>query len=144
MVKTNYTLPSGCSVTGHYTHITIAILLGFIGIVALADVYTDPQSTIVGIGLIVYAIVGTIYSIKGIRKIRNYEALQQQRKMDSAILELSISNKGVLNPATVSIALEITIEEAKQVLDNYVERGVAELEVTQDGKLLYKFPEPTN
>lgn len=144
MAIANQTLPSGCSVTGHYTHITIAILLGFSGIVALADAYPNPQPMIVGIGLIAYSIVGTIYSIKGIRKIRNYEALQQQRKMDSTILELSISNKGVLNPAAVSIALEITIEEAKQVLDNYVERGIAELEVTQDGKLLYKFPEPTN
>lgn len=144
MVKANQTLPSGCSVTGHYTHISIAILLGFIGIIALADAYRDPQSAIIGIGLIAYSIVGIIYSIKGIRKIRIYEALQQRRKMDSTILELSIANKGVLNPATVSIALEITIEEAKQVLDNYVERGVAELEVTQDGKLLYKFPEPTN
>ncbi len=142
MVKTNHTLPSGCSVTGHYTHITIAILLGFSGVVALAD--TDPQSIIVGIGLIAYSIVGTIHSIREIRKIRRYEALQRQRKLDSTILELSISNKGLLNPATVSIALEITIEEAKQILDNYVERGVAELEVTQDGKLLYKFPEPTN
>lgn len=137
-------LPSGCSVTGHYVHITIAIILSFSGLAVFLDVYRGPQSVALGFGLLLYSVFGIIYSTKGIKKIRRYEKLQRQRKLDTQILELSISNKGVLFPSTVSIALEITIEEAKQILDGYVARGVAELEVTSEGKVLYKFSEMSN
>ena len=66
------------------------------------------------------------------------------REMDHPeriILKIAKENKGVLSVSEVALEANISIEEAKQILDTLVTKGFAELRVRQNGSLAYVIPD---
>lgn len=93
----------------------------------------------------IYASIGGLYSSFRIAKLAKIEkeekAIAQFRQLDSVVLSLAKENKGLLTPAILSLNVSVTVEEAKKILDTYVERGIAQIEVSEEGIFKYIFPE---
>ena len=66
------------------------------------------------------------------------EQLRQQT-IDAEILRLAMKQQGRLTAVEVASALALSGDEAKRSLDSLVAREVAELDVTDDGVLVYSF-----
>lgn len=67
--------------------------------------------------------------------------MQQLRRqtIDAEILRLAMRQQGRLTAVEVASALALPGDEAKNALDSLVTREVADLEVTDDGVLVYTF-----
>ncbi|MGB9912815.1 MAG: hypothetical protein ACPLRO_05550 [Candidatus Kapaibacteriota bacterium] len=132
----------GCSRNGHIFHMIFCLLLlfGIVGDLKINDL-TNPIY-ILGFS---YSIVGFFYSFFQIIKIdkqkKQDETLSKFREMDVAVLSIAKKNKGQLTPTILSLQGSVSVEEAKKILDTYVERGIAQIEVTEDGIFKYTFPE---
>ena len=63
----------------------------------------------------------------------------RQQTIDAEILRLAMAQKGKLTAVQVASALALPEGEAKSSLDSLVAREVAELDVTDDGVLVYSF-----
>jgi hypothetical protein len=68
------------------------------------------------------------------------EQLRQQT-IDAEILRLAMKQQGRLTAVEVASALAVSNEEARCALDSLVAREVADLDVTDDGVLVYSFHE---
>lgn len=136
----NVDIKPGCSKNGHILHflICLSILIVFIS-------ESNPNPSGFGILALLYAIFGMFYStfrVFQLTKIEKQEAIAKQiRELDSTILRFANENGGFLTPSILSIQASISIEEARKILDSYVERGISRLEVTDEGVLKYVFPE---
>ncbi|MEJ5287125.1 MAG: hypothetical protein CH6_1185 [Candidatus Kapaibacterium sp.] len=130
----------GCSKTGHFIHFLFCVFL-FIG-VASGNV---KKFDALDIAALIYASIGGLYSSFRIAKLAKIEkeekAIAQFRQLDSVVLSLAKENKGLLTPAILSLNVSVTVEEAKKILDTYVERGIAQIEVSEEGIFKYIFPE---
>lgn len=76
-------------------------------------------------------------SLGGTSKAR-MTALRQQT-IDAEILKLAMRQQGRLTAVEVESALALPAGEAKASLDKLVEREVADLEITDEGVLVYTF-----
>lgn len=76
-------------------------------------------------------------SLGGTSKTRMTQLRQQT--IDAEILKLAMANQGRLTAVEVESRLALPAGEAKASLDKLVEREVADLEVTDDGVLVYTF-----
>jgi TM2 domain-containing membrane protein YozV/predicted transcriptional regulator len=61
--------------------------------------------------------------------------------VERTILRLAKQNKGVLTASEVALEANISMDEAKKVLDTLVNKGFAELRVRKTGTLVYTLPE---
>ncbi len=130
----------GCSKNGHILHVFICLS---IFIVFIFESNSNPSGF--GILALLYATFGTFYStfrVFQLSKIEKEEAIAKQiRELDSTILRFAKENGGFLTPSILSMQASISIEEARKILESYVERGISRLEVTDEGVLKYVFPE---
>ncbi|MES2178063.1 MAG: hypothetical protein V4550_09380 [Gemmatimonadota bacterium] len=78
-------------------------------------------------------------SLGGTAKSR-MQALRQQT-IDAEILKLAMAHRGRLTEVEVAAALALPPGEAKASLEGLIARQVADLEVTDDGVLVYTFHE---
>jgi hypothetical protein len=69
---------------------------------------------------------------------KRVEQLRQQT-FEAEILRLATQHGGRLTTVDVATALALPAETAKATLDRLVEREVADLEITDDGVLVYYF-----
>ncbi len=76
-------------------------------------------------------------SLRGSPRAR-MEALRQQT-IEAEILKLAMAHQGRLTAVEVEGALALPPGEAKASLDSLVQREVADLEVTDEGVLVYTF-----
>ncbi len=76
-------------------------------------------------------------SLGGTSKTRMSQLRQQT--IDAEILKLAMSRQGRLTAVEVEGALALPAGEAKASLDKLVEREVADLEITDEGVLVYTF-----
>ncbi|MEO5818857.1 MAG: hypothetical protein ABIT20_26550 [Gemmatimonadaceae bacterium] len=65
--------------------------------------------------------------------------LLRQQTIDAEILRLAMAQRGKLTAVQVASALALPEGEAKSSLDSLVMREVADLDVTDDGVLVYSF-----
>ena len=65
--------------------------------------------------------------------------LLRRTTIESEILRLAMLRDGRLTAVEVASALALSAEESKVVLDALVMREVADLDVTEDGGLVYRF-----
>ncbi len=72
---------------------------------------------------------------------RSRMAALRQQTIDAEILKLAMAHQGRLTAVEVEGALALPAGEAKASLDSLVQREVADLEVTDDGVLVYTFHE---
>lgn len=65
----------------------------------------------------------------------------RQQTLEAEVLRLAVQHRGRLTAVDVAGAFALTPEDAKATLDGLVTREVADLEVTDEGVLVYTFHE---
>ena len=66
---------------------------------------------------------------------------KKPRSVEHEILSMASVRHGVVTPSRVALNAEVSPEKARDHLDRMVERGFAEVRVTNDGLMVYVFPE---
>ena len=65
----------------------------------------------------------------------------EKENPERVILKLAKENSGILTVSEVALGANITIDEAKKMLDTLVTKGFAELRVRKSGSLVYIIPD---
>jgi len=65
----------------------------------------------------------------------------EKESIEHVILKLAKENSGILTVSEVALGANITIDEAKKILDTLVTKGFAELRVRKSGSLVYIIPD---
>lgn len=95
-------------------------------------------------------IAGVLPIIRGLSKLLQVRVGSQERKQLSAarsqmkertVLRLAKAETGRLTPAVVAVNSELTLDDAEAQLREFADKGYAELNVTEDGRIEYVFPE---
>jgi predicted transcriptional regulator len=66
---------------------------------------------------------------------------REKEHPERAILKLAKENKGILTISEVALGADVSIDEAKKLLDALVSKGFAELRVRKSGSLVYVIPD---
>ena len=64
-----------------------------------------------------------------------------ERFLEKQVLKSAKKNDGRLTPALVALDSSLSIEEAETILQSFVKRGYATMEVTDSGQIEYRFAE---
>jgi len=70
--------------------------------------------------------------------------IREKEPVERTILRLAKENNGVLTASDLSLAANISLENARKDLDAMVSKGFAELRVRQSGTLAYTIPDLMN
>jgi hypothetical protein len=126
----------------------VAELFSGLGAIALLGVlYAFTGS---GFFIFVGVIVGVLPAIRGLSKVMQARVGSQERKelegvrsetRERVVLRLAKSEAGRLTPAIVAVNSELTLAHAEGQLREFADKGYAELNVTEDGRIEYVFPE---
>ena len=65
----------------------------------------------------------------------------KRETLEKTILRVASENRGVASPTTVSLAAEVSLDEARRKLDELVQKGFAEMRVKGSGGIVYLFPD---
>ena len=63
----------------------------------------------------------------------------RQQTIEAEVMKLAIQHQGKLTTLEVATALALPQDETKVALDRMVEREIADLEITDDGVIVYTF-----
>lgn len=66
---------------------------------------------------------------------------KEKEKPERVILKLAKENDGILTISEVALGADITIEEAKKMLEALVSKGFAELRIRKSGSIVYVIPD---
>jgi hypothetical protein len=78
--------------------------------------------------------------IRGIGSAENERrAKLRQQTIEAEVMKLAIQNSGKLTALEVSTALALPQDETTRALEAMVERELADLEITDDGVIVYAF-----
>jgi predicted transcriptional regulator len=67
--------------------------------------------------------------------------VNEKENIERVILRLAKANKGILTVSELALSANITVDEARKVLDAMVSKGFAELRVRKSGTLVYTIPD---
>jgi hypothetical protein len=114
------------------------MLLGFARSGASMASPTTLVALLITVGL---PAAGGIALLRGALGGNSKARMQQlrQQTIDAEILRLAMAKQGKLTAVEVASALALPEGEAKSSLDSLVAREVADLDVTDDGVLVYSF-----
>lgn len=118
--------------------------LGMVG--AIYDFFTLPgqvRDANIRYAFFRGAAYGTLNNRQNWRNVSDGEAriVREKETVERTILRLAKKNKGILTASELALAANISLDEAKKVLDALVSRGFAELRVRKTGTLAYIIPE---
>jgi len=65
----------------------------------------------------------------------------KKESIEQIILKIAKENKGILTVSEVALSAQISIDEAKKLLDDLIKKGFAELRVRKSGTLVYVIPD---
>lgn len=126
----------------------VAELFSGLGAIALlGTLYAFTGTTIF---IFFGVIVGVLPAIRGLSKVMQARVGSQERKklevvrsetIERVVLRLARSESGRLTPAIVAVNSELTLDDAERQLREFADKGYAELNVTEDGRIEYVFPE---
>jgi hypothetical protein len=89
---------------------------------------------------VVLPAVGGLVLLRGIGSSdRARQARLRQQTIEAEVLKLAIQQQGKLTAVEVATALALPEDEAKVALDAMVEREVADIEITDEGVIVYTF-----
>jgi predicted transcriptional regulator/TM2 domain-containing membrane protein YozV len=77
------------------------------------------------------------------RNVSDGEAriVREKETVERTILRLAKQNKGIITASELALEANVSMDEAKKVLDTLVNKGFAELRVRKTGTLVYTLPE---
>jgi len=86
----------------------------------------------------------TMGSARSVGQLYDSDTASRYRRPESpekTILRIARKNSGQVTPGEVAIESDISIDEARKVLDELAKKGIAEVRVRSSGVLVYFFPE---
>ncbi len=94
---------------------------------------------------------GVLPALEGFRRLRAERAAGrvggpagEQRRLPSAekqVLQAARDEQGRVTPALVALKTELSIGEAEKILEEMAQKGYASMQVNDDGRIEYHFPE---
>jgi hypothetical protein len=69
------------------------------------------------------------------------QALLSSAAAEKQVLLAAKEEKGIVTPALVALKTELTIQEAEKLLEEMARKGYAVMNVRDDGRIEYEFPE---
>jgi hypothetical protein len=75
------------------------------------------------------------------RNVTNEGRWEPKDSVEWIILKTAKEKKGIISPAEVALAANISIDEAKKELDTMLSKGYAEMRVRKSGTIVYTIPE---
>ena len=88
---------------------------------------------------------GLLPAVKGLQRFIS-ERANSNKEPDEAVAEkvvlrLAKDQNGIITPAMIALSTELTIEQAEKMLEKLAGKGYASMQVTEDGRVQYEFPE---
>ncbi len=94
------------------------------------------------VGMVILLIFSLLFAIGGFMMYRHHSRKAERRSreyMEQDILKLAAEKHGKITPAEVVLATKVGIDEAKVMLDNFCANGLAQLNITDKGIMVYVF-----
>jgi ribosomal protein S25 len=66
---------------------------------------------------------------------------QREALEEKEVLKLAQIEQGIVTPALVALKTNLTADRAEKILQNLAKRGFTLMQVTEDGRVEYEFPE---
>ncbi len=92
-------------------------------------------------------LVGILPLMEGLRRLisersrRKIEPGQREALDEKEVLKLAQIEQGKVTPALVALKTSLTADRAEEVLQNLAKKGFTLMQVTEDGRVEYEFPE---
>lgn len=121
--------------------ILIVIGIFFTGMFILA-LAVKPDDIAAGITAMFF--LGNIPFVAGVWLLRRSRIQKRRDRIEAAertLLQLAWHNNGVLTTSTVAMETPLTVQEAREMLELMVTRGLADVDVDGDGVVAYRFRE---
>jgi len=114
---------------------------GFFTIAFIGLLFDNDNDMSVGENIIALLLLGiapllTAYFVG--RKNSKKRNLKKRHKQESSLLKLAQDKQGIISVADVAINLQISADDAKQLIDHLYYRGIFELQITDNGASLYR------
>lgn len=78
------------------------------------------------------------------RELRNeFRRDIKKETPEKVILRVAKKNNGIATPSLVALEGDISLDEAKALLEKLMNKGYAEMRVTKNGSIVYLFPDLT-
>ncbi|MBE2190318.1 MAG: hypothetical protein KGZ71_03355 [Desulfobulbaceae bacterium] len=123
----------------------VSVILMFVGGLftvstcsALFDAANPDRMSLVA-GMTIFGIVPLLGGLLLFRKVKKSEKDTNLEFTERMILSLASKNKGILTAFHVAENTTLNSEEAKNILDQYVIKGHARIEVNDNGGIEYHF-----
>ncbi|MCD6122948.1 MAG: hypothetical protein J7K04_14015 [Spirochaetales bacterium] len=88
---------------------------------------------------------GLLPAVKGLQRFISERAgrnkVPDEAVAEKVVLRLAKDQNGIITPAMIAISTELTIEQAEKMLEKLAGKGYASMQVTEDGRVQYEFPE---
>ena len=124
----------------------VAVLLGVFGIVILAGVCigvlegTSKYSLGTDLLLtILFGILPIVYGIVLYKRVKQAVTRRTVEDSEKVVLQLAKKRRGLLTVAEVAANSALTLEQAKETLDQLNIKGFNEMDVSDAGIIVYKF-----
>ena len=126
--------------------VVVAVLLGVFGIVILAGVCigvlegTSKYSLGTDLLLtILFGILPIVYGIVLYKRVKQAVTRRTVEDSEKVVLQLAKKRRGLLTVAEVAANSALTLEQAKETLDQLKIKGFNEMDVSDAGIIVYKF-----
>ena len=90
---------------------------------------------------------GVLPTVEGIRRLlaersqKKVDPQQRETLDEKEVLKIAQMENGTVTPSLIALKSSLTIERAEEVLQKLAARGYTSMEVTEDGRVQYEFPE---
>ena len=105
-------------------------------------------------GIFIFPLIfaGILPAIEGFKRIKFNRNLtdqlpirriapQKKLSPEKQLLKTAKEAQGIVTPAIIALKTDIPLEKATKMLDNMVKKGHAVMDVTDDGRVKYEFPD---
>ncbi len=124
----------------------ILFSIGFVFLMVTASVMLskdpseeDRSAALGGLILGVPAIAGGTAIMLGSRDKKKALAAERARQLESTFLELLQNDNGRISVVEFAVASKLSLAESKQYLDRKVSQLSGDFDVSEDGKISYRF-----
>ncbi len=62
-------------------------------------------------------------------------------RAEKEILQIAKENRGKITPTLIALHSSLSLEKAEKLLEDIAKKGYASMQVTEDGRVEYEFPE---
>lgn len=115
------------------------MLLGFFGSSVPVGSPAAIAALVITVGLPAAAGIALIRGVGASGANRARQAKLRQATIEAEVMKLAMAHAGKLTAIEVGTALALPQDETKRALDAMVEREIADIEITDDGVIVYTF-----